>query len=412
VAVPEYVPRTVEPLVSELFDELPALLLVGPRATGKTTTAARRAATIVRLDREAEAAAFRADPDAALRGLDEPVLLDEWQAVPDVLAAVKRSVDADPSPGRFLLTGSVRADLDAATWPGTGRLVRVFLWPMSVAERRGHHDVRPLVDRIVSGDDLTPTETPDLRDYVEEAMQGGFPELLDLSDRVRTAWLESYVDQLVTRDAALADQRRDPARVRRYLEAVALNTAGLVDDQTLYGAAGINRRTAVAYDQLLINLFVMDLLPAWTTNRLKRLVQRPKRYLVDPALAVGILGVDVTSVLGDGDLLGRVLDTFVAAQLRTECGVAGTRPRLFHLRQQDGRREVDLLSELGADRIIGLEVKATAAPDPGDAKHLQWLRDEMGDRFVGGAVLHTGPRTYELAERIVAVPISTIWSGS
>lgn len=107
--------RLVDPLLAGLLSELPALLVVGPRATGKTTTAARHVATVVRLDREAGAAAFRADADAALRGLVEPVLLDEWQAVPGVLGAVKRAVDADYRPGRFLLTGSVGADLDAKT---------------------------------------------------------------------------------------------------------------------------------------------------------------------------------------------------------------------------------------------------------------------------------------------------------
>jgi len=122
-----YKERAADRLIHELLLELPALLVVGPRATGKTTTASRHAATTIQLDRPGEAAAFRADPDAALRGLEEPVLLDEWQAAPEVLGAVKRAVDADPRPGRFLLTGSVRADLDAPTWPGTGRLVRVPL---------------------------------------------------------------------------------------------------------------------------------------------------------------------------------------------------------------------------------------------------------------------------------------------
>src|SRR6266508_6931241 len=119
--MPAYTPRAVDPLIDRLLTELPALFIVGPRAAGKTTTAARYARTVVQLDREAEAVAFRADPDAALRGLPEPVLLDEWQVVPGVLGAVKRAVDEDPRPGRFLLTGSVRGDLDQEMCPGTGR---------------------------------------------------------------------------------------------------------------------------------------------------------------------------------------------------------------------------------------------------------------------------------------------------
>jgi len=123
-----YTPRLVDSLIGQLLGELPALFMVGPRATGKTTTAARYASTVIHLDREADAVAFRADPDAALRDLPEPVLLDEWQIVPGVLGAVKRAVDARPTPGRFLVTGSVRGDLEGEVWPGTGRLTRTPLY--------------------------------------------------------------------------------------------------------------------------------------------------------------------------------------------------------------------------------------------------------------------------------------------
>ena len=130
-----YLPRLIDPVIEQLFAELPALSIVGPRASGKTTTAARHVREVVRLDRDDEAVAFLADPDAAIATLREPVLFDEWQEVPGVLGAVKRAVDADPRPGRFILTGSVRAELDVATWPGTGRVVPLAMFPMTVGER-------------------------------------------------------------------------------------------------------------------------------------------------------------------------------------------------------------------------------------------------------------------------------------
>lgn len=407
-----YLARSLEPLLAGLLRELPALLLVGPRATGKTTTAARFAATVVRLDRPAEAAAFAADPDAALRGLPEPVLLDEWQVVPGVLGAIKRAVDVDPTPGRFVLTGSVRADLDAEMWPGTGRVVRVPMYPLTIAEQQLRPGVAPFLDRLVDGDELgVPADPPDLRGYIELALRGGFPQAaLSSSTSARQRWLESYVEQLVTRDAMMIDSGRDPDRLRRYLEAYALNSAGLPDDATIHRAAGINRKTALAYERLLANLLVIDSVPAWTSNRLKRLVLAPKRYLVDPSLLVGILRVDEAGVLRDGDLLARVLDTFVAAQLRPELVTAKVRPRLYHLRQQAQRHEVDLVGELGAGRVLGIEVKAHAAPDREAARHLVWLRDQLGERFVAGVVLHTGPRVYSLDERITAAPIATLWT--
>lgn len=406
-----YRPRLVDPLIGEMMQELPALLVVGPRAAGKTTTAVRHARTVVRLDRPAEAAAFRADPDAALRDLPEPVLLDEWQAVPAVLGAVKRAVDADPRPGRFLLTGSVRADLDQEAWPGTGRLVRISMVGMTVREQVGSLDRATFFDTIAARGELHPSaDPPDLRDYVELALRGGFPEpALRLSARTRQRWIDSYLEQLLTRDALQIDGGHDPLRLRRYFEAYALNSAGVVEDRTLYDSAGINRKTALAYERLLENLLVVEAVPAWTSNRLKRLVLSPKRYIVDPALIGGALRLDAAGVLRDGDLLGRLLDTFVAAQLRAEIAVAGTRPRLYHLRQEQGRHEVDLLAELAGQQLVGIEVKASAAPDREDARHLAWLRDQLGRRFVAGVVLHTGPRSYELGERIIAAPICALW---
>lgn len=174
----DYRPRLVDNLLGRALRELPALLLVGPRAVGKTTTAARHAASVVRLDRQAEAVAFRADPDAALRNMKEPVLLDEWQVVPAVLGAVKRAVDADFRPGRFILTGSARAEGDSSLWPGTGRVVRLPLWGLTVRELRGDVSAPTFLDRIgLYGPESlgSPGEAPDLRDYVELASVSGFP---------------------------------------------------------------------------------------------------------------------------------------------------------------------------------------------------------------------------------------------
>lgn len=408
----DYRPRLVDRLLDDLLAELPALFVTGPRATGKTTTAARRARSIVHLDREAEAIAFRADPDAAMRGLPEPILLDEWQAVPGVLGAVKRAVDTRPEPGRYLVTGSVRSDVEGDLWPGTGRLTRIPMFGMTIREQLGLGSFVPFFDRVAAGEDLAPAvDTPDLRGYVDLLLRSGFPEpTLRLAESPRRRWLDSYVEHLLTRDAEQVDRGRDPWRLRRYLEALALNTAGIVDDRTLFEAAGINRKTALAYERLLVNLAVVEAIPAWTSNRLKRLVLSPKRYVVEPALVGAVLGIDVDFVIRNGDLLGRLLDTFVAAQLRAELASASSRPRLYHLRQQQGRFEVDLLAELGGGRLIGIEVKADAAPSADSARHLAALRDRYPETFVAGIVLHTGPRAYRLGDRLAAAPISTLWS--
>ena len=409
----QYVRRFLDDELSEVIRVHPAVLVVGPRASGKTTTARRYAKSVVRLDRPAEAAAFVADADAALASFDEPVLLDEWQAVPGVLGAVKRAVDDDSRPGRFILTGSIRADLVAETWPGTGRLIRLDMWGLSEREIVGSIGERGPLAVLAAGDPMalgTPTAPPDLVGYIELALRGGFPDAaLRLDGSGRERWLASYLDQLLTRDA-VDISGRDPVLLERYFETLALNSAGIVADNTIFGAAAVDRRTANAYERLLSNLFVLDAVPAWLTNRLSRLVKTPKRYITDASLIGAALRMDARSVMKDGDILGRVIDTFVAAQLRSELAVSGLRPRLFHLRDKNGRREIDLLVELSGDRVIAIEVKASSAPSRADAAHLEWLRDTLGERFVAGVVLHTGPSVFALSDRIAAAPIASLWT--
>lgn len=333
-----------------------------------------------------------------------------------MLGAVARSVNEDPRPGRFLLTGSVRAEIDNAPWPGTGRLQRLVMLPMTVREQR-RLTTTSFLEKLIAGAPLeVPADPPDLRGYVELALEGGFPRpaLALQGDRARAAWFESYISDLLSHDVEQLEEpstkRRDPVRLRRYFEAYALNSAGVCEHKTIYEAAEVTKKTADIYEQLLTRLYVIEQAPAWTSNRLKRLVLQPKRYVVDPALLAHLLRLDVNGVLRDGHLLGRILDSFVAAQLRPEIAVSAEQPRLHHLRTKQGEHEVDLLIELGGFRVIAVEVKASAAPDSTDAKHLAWLRNELGDRFVVGVVLHTGPRAYPLGERITAVPLACLWS--
>jgi predicted AAA+ superfamily ATPase len=242
-------------------------------------------------------------------------------------------------------------------------------------------------------------------------MSSGFPEpALRLRSTARQAWLDSYVEHVVTRDVLISGQTRDPVRLRRYLEVLALSTAGLPSETTLSQAAGIDKRTVDAYERLLSSLFLLDLVPAWSSNRLSRLTKRPKRYLSDPGLAAAAARLATGDVLRDGDLLGRWLDTFVAAQLRPEVDLLQPRARLHHLRTEAGRQEIDLVVDLGGGRVIAIEVKAASAPTAKDGRHLAWLRDELGDAFVRGILFHTGPQPFELGERLWALPIASLWS--
>ncbi len=406
----DYLSRLVDTELDHRVRTFPAVLVVGPRASGKTTSALRFADSVARLDHPATAAAFRADPDAALASRSEPALLDEWQDVPEVLAAVKRSVDTDPHAGRFLLTGSVSAALDSKSWPGTGRLVRLAMRPLTQREIVGTVDSRPCLRELLSGNVKLPRDQLTVADFVEVALAGGFPQAVKLSDaRDRSIWYSSYVDELVARDVARLGVSRDAARLRRYFQAWALNSAGIVDDATLHVAAGIDRRTHLAYERLLEDIFVVDRVPSWSTNRLKRVVAAPKRYVADVGLmaAAGRFGRD--DVLADGSLLGRVIDTFVFNQIAAHASVDADRPQISHIRTAGGRQEIDLVLEFEGGRIMGVEIKATSSPTHDDLRHLLWMQQELGTTFEAGVIFHTGPEIIRFTERIAALPISALW---
>lgn len=417
-----YVRRLVDVRIDHLLGTFPAAMVVGPRASGKTTTAMRRAGAVIELDDPPQAAAFRADPTAGLaaalrratRAGNGCVLLDEWQEVPDVLGAVKRLVDRGVPPGSFLLTGSVRATLESASWPGTGRVVHVDMYPMTVLEQRssGFPDLG-VVEAMFAGrcaDVPLPSEVPDLAGYVDLIVRGGYPSALGLDVDDRRTWLDSYTEQLMLRDVPELGRSRDPAALRRLFRALVEHTAGITADTEIASAAGVDVRTARRNEGLLDDLRVVSALPAWHSNRFSRLVKARKRYVVDSGLGANVLGVDADAVLTDGGLLGRMLDTFVLAQLRPLLAVEPLAVRAHHLRQQDGRHEVDVLLERADGRVCAIEIKASSTATSSDARHLVWLRDELGDRFAAGIVLHTGPAAYPLGPGITACPVAVLWA--
>lgn len=407
----DYLPRLVDGLLRTTLSFSPATLVTGPRGSGKTTAALQLTAQVVRLDRPREATAFRADPDAALGRTAAPVLLDEWQEVPEVLWAVKRAVDDDPRPGRFLLTGSVRADLDARGWPGTGRLIRIPTWPLTQRELHRRTGTPGLLLRLLAGDvPAVPDPTPDLVGYLELAVAGGLPQaVLQTPPEFRARWYRSYLDQILTTDAEKVGGGVDTERLRRHVLATAAAMASAAATTTIAEAAGLDSQTATRYDGLLTAVGILDLLPAWEPNRLKRLTRRPRRFLTDTGLAAAALGVDVDELLADGDLLGRVLESFVVAQLRPEVELLDPPGRLYHLRDRDGH-EVDLIVDLGRRGLIAIEVKASAAPTARDTRHLHWLKEQLGDQVRSALVLHTGTFSGPLGdEQVLAVPISALW---
>jgi predicted AAA+ superfamily ATPase len=415
--------RIVDGELDELCAGLPAISLEGPKAVGKTASALRRAATVYRLDDEGERAIAQADPSRLLQG-ERPVLIDEWQRLPESFDRVRRAVDEGAGAGSFLLTGSA-SPTTPPTHSGAGRIVRVRLRPMTLAER----DVgSPTVSlgRLLAGGRAPLAGRTDvgLERYVKEILTSGFPGLSGLPERLSRAQLDGYLDRIVDRDfEELGREVRRPGTLRRWMQAYAAATATTASYEKIRDAATSGhgekptRATTQPYRDVLERLWILDPVPAWlpTPNRFARLSSPPKHHLADPALAARLLGVDARTLLHarpagppiarEGTLLGALFESLVTLSVRVYAQAAEA--RTAHLRTWSGEREVDLIVERGR-AILAIEVKLGQTPEERDVRHLHWLREELGDDLVDAVVVTTGQAAYRRSDEIAVVPAALL----
>ncbi len=422
-SVGSYRRRVVDHELDELLVGLPAIALDGPKAVGKTATALRRAATVYRLDDDGERAIAQADPSRLLEG-DPPILIDEWQRVPESFDRVRRAVDDGARPGSFLLTGSA-SPTDPPTHSGAGRIIRVRLRPMTLAERGVAVPTVSLTQLLEGGQaPITGRTDVGLERYVEEILTSGFPGIRGLSDRLLRAQLDGYLDRIVDHDFEdLGHQVRRPATLRRWMQAYAAATATSASLETIRDAATSDRgekptrATTQPYRDVLERLWILDPVPAWlpTRNRLARLSSPPKHHLADPALAARLLGVDADALLHphptgppiprDGTLLGALFESLVTLCVRVYA--QASEAQIAHLRTWSGDREVDLIVERGR-QTIALEVKLGQVVDDRDVRHLIWLRNELRDDLTDAAVITTGQAAYRRPDGIAVIPAALL----
>lgn len=418
-----YLPRVLDGELDELLAGLAAISIEGAKAVGKTATATRRAATIHRLDDPAVRSIVEADPGRLIEG-ETPVLIDEWQRLPDSLDRVRRAVDDGAPAASFLLTGSA-TPTDPPVHSGAGRVVRVRMRPMTLAERGS---VEPTVSlaELLGGARPSVRGRTDMRleGYVDEILRSGFPGVRDLPDRLVRAQLDGYVDHIVEREfEELGRKVRRPATLRRWMRAYAAATSTTASFEKIRDAATSNevekptRPTALAYRDILERLWILDPLPAWlpTRNRLRQLSSPSKHHLADPALAARLLGVDAEALLRarppepaiprDGTLLGALFESLVTLCVRVYAQRAEA--RAAHLRTRGGQREIDLIVERG-QAVVAIEVKLAQVVDDADVKHLVWLRDELGDELADAVVVTAGPEAYRRKDGIAVVPAALL----
>ena len=433
---PIFYRRMIERHLAEALEDSPVVLIHGPRQCGKTTLAqfirspdypVRGSGRLVRegyrpdqgyeyisFDNPTTIDSAREDPVGFVAELPERIILDEIQRVPELFPVIKTAVDRQRTPGRFLLTGStdVRfvSQLSEAL---AGRLQTVRLHPLAQCELADRADTANPESGFLGalfGDGFAKFQSERLgASLAEKIVAGGYPPALTRpTEKRRSNWYRDYIETLIRQDA------RDMSRIQsldilpRLLAAAAGQTARLFNLTDLAAPFERSQPTIRDYVTLLERLFLLERLPSWSSNRLKRLVKREKLHLTDTGLAAALLDVGTGELRSDRAKLGQLLETFVLQELQRQASWHETQTRFFHFRDKDGI-EVDIVIEQRAGTVSGVEVKAAETVKPGDFRGLRKLERAVGDRFVRGVVLYDGEACVPFGKRLHAVPIRRLW---
>ena len=403
-------PRFIEHRLQEAMSDTRVVMISGPRQSGKTTLAEKLASDgmpFLTLDDQTTLETARADPVGFIRGLDKAVI-DEVQRAPELLLAIKRSVDTDKRPGRFLLTGSA----NLMTLPNiadslAGRMEIAELLPLAQCEL---HAKRPeFLERVLQGKPPaigTPTVGAEL---VQRVLSGGYPEALQRASWPRRQkWLLDYIKAVIERDVHDIAQIEHSRQLPRLLRILAQHSSKLVNYSKFGSPLGIGHVTIQKYTGILEQLFLVKTLQPWYTNELKRLVKTPKLHFLDSGLLAALRNTAPPRLAGDRMPFGAILETFILSELLKLASWHDERLEFFHFRDRDDY-EVDIVIEDSRGHVVGIEVKAAATVTATDFSGLRKLAEACGKRFILGLVLYDHDTTVPFGEKLFALPISTLW---
>jgi uncharacterized protein len=411
--------RVAETVRSRLAVE-PVVVLEGPRAVGKSTLLRALGDSlgrgVVDLDDLLTREAVRADPTRFVEG-DAPVLVDEFQHVPELLDAIKAELNRDGSAGRYVITGSTRySTLPLTAQALTGRAHRIQILPLSQGEIGG---VRETFARRLVEDPaglLESRESGATRDeYISRVVAGGFPPVLRrTSPAERSRWFDDYVELVVERDALEISRVRQRSALPALLARLASQTGQVLNIATAARAIGIEKSTAESYAKLLEAVFLIQRLPAWGRTLGSRVAVAPKVHVVDSGLAARLLRLTAAK-LGEGSAsalteLGHLLETFVVGEICRQLDWLDAPTHVGHWRTHDGQ-EADLVVEREDGRVVAVEVKAGTNLAPGDLSGLRALQRKLGAELLASVVLYTGQHAYAHPDGHLVLPVSRLWGA-
>ncbi len=394
--------------------DTPVVAILGPRQCGKSTLARLLMPKYgyVSLDDPDALALAHKDPRNFMAALPDPVIIDEIQRAPELMRAIKHSVDRDRRPGRFVLTGSANLLLMPRLGDSlAGRMAVLELQPLTAAERARRegdflrawmaNELRPTLS-------LAETAPGDPLDFPRRIMSGGFPEPLGRTPERARAWHRDYLRSLLDRDVNDVARIREPREVGRLLNLLALRNGELLNVSTLANELDLRRETVDNYLSACERLYLVRRLQPWHSHESKRLIKTPKVHFVDSGLAATLADLVPEDWTQRRDRCGHLLESFVLQQLIAQAGWTDPELKFWHYRDKD-LVEVDIVMTRGK-RTWGVEVKSTATPSLADVSGLRRLAAQCGKDFAGGVLFHSGEHMITLSDpRFLAVPLSKLW---
>jgi uncharacterized protein len=403
-------PRFIETRVREALADTRVVLIAGPRQSGKTTLAEKLAGDgmpFLTLDDQTTLDTARADPVGFIRGLDRAII-DEVQRAPQLLLAIKRAVDTDKRPGRFLLTGSANLmTLPQVADSLAGRIEIADLLPLSQSELRK----RPgnFLERVLAGKAPVVGTVAVGADLVRRVLAGGYPEAIGRdSPGRRQKWFLDYMRAVIERDVHSIANIEYARHMPRLLRVLAAHSAQLVNYSSVGAPLGFGHVTTQKYTDILTHLYLVHALQPWFTNELKRLVKTPKLHFLDSGLLAALLNLSAARLQADRTALGPLLETFVLSELLKLSSWHAERLEFFHFRDRYNN-EVDIVMEDSDGHVVGIEVKASATVTVADFSGLRKLAEACGKRFKMGLILYDHDTLVPFGEQLFAAPISTLW---
>ena len=396
--------------------ETPVLLLEGPRTVGKSTLLRQLAdetgGFIIDLDDPDVRSVVSDDPNtwASRPG---PVFIDEYQHVPEVLDTIKARLNHSSRPGQFVLTGSSHFDsLPRTAQSLTGRLLRLPVLPLAACEMEGTGGLLPKladVDALLAPAAGTSTRP----EYIARIVDGGFPIALAQSSSLgRSRWFDQYVALTLQRDVTELSRLQQARLLPVVLDKVMGQTAQIMNTAHIAREVNLSPTTVGDYVRLLEAVFLVQTLPAWAKTLESRAARRPKIHAIDSGVAARLLGLTDRKL----DRLdpsvqtefGHLVETFVVGELLKEASWTDEVADAGHWRTHDGL-EVDLVLETYDGDILAFEVKAGSRVPSGGFRALEALRDAAGSAFRLGVTLYMGEQPYRFGDRLIALPIDTLW---